>query len=151
MVTMRVMDSRNIPHGIEMDVEVTKDKERGFAIVKTFGPNGKKECTIMVNKSKKYDVKYVKILALDVIKLLLDKFISGEGWMNVLKKVNTAVTNKKSHHCKHCNKGFCNEKNLKIHVDKFHSIQIQSKCEECTHVLVPWKTIQKDNKKAKRS
>ena len=34
-VTMRVMDSRNIPHGTEMDVEVTKDKERGFAILKT--------------------------------------------------------------------------------------------------------------------
>ena len=68
------MDARKVPHGIEMDIELSKDKDRGLAVLKIYGPNSKKECTIMINKSKKHDVKYVKILSLEVIKPLLDSF-----------------------------------------------------------------------------
>ena len=39
----------------------------------------------MINKSKKHDVKFVEILAMEIIKPLLDQFENGEGWKNLLK------------------------------------------------------------------
>ena len=76
-LTFKVMDNRKTRNGSEVDVEITKNKERGIAVLKIFGP--KKESTIMINKSKRHDVKFVSILAVEIIKPLLDKFISGEG------------------------------------------------------------------------
>ena len=78
-LSFKVLDSRKIPHGLEYDVEVLKEKERGIAILKIFGPNTKKGCTLMVNKSKKHEVKFVEMLALDVIKKLIDMFSSDDG------------------------------------------------------------------------
>ena len=49
-INFRVMDVRKIPHGIEIDIELSKDKDKGFAVLKTFGPNARKECTILINK-----------------------------------------------------------------------------------------------------
>ena len=141
---MRVMDSRNIPHGVEIDVELNKDKDRGISVLKIFGPNARKECTIVTNKCKKHEVKFVKILALEVIQPLLDKFISGEGWTNLLKKVNLTVTNKKVHPCKNCNKGFCTEKNLETHIQKFHTkVSKNNKCEICEFETLDFETFQK--------
>ena len=76
----------------------------------------------MLNKSRKHDVKFVEILAFDVIKQLLDRFGTGDGWnslVNVLTK--KVVQTKKSHHCQFCNKGFCNENNVKVQIGKFHT------------------------------
>ena len=42
-IGVRVLDSRKIPHGTEMDVEAEKGGERGFGVVKIFGPNSKKK------------------------------------------------------------------------------------------------------------
>ena len=55
----------------------------------------------MINKSKKFDAKFVDILAFDVVKQLLDRFGTGGGWINLLKAVPKGpikdVQNKKSH------------------------------------------------------
>ena len=50
---------------MEYEVEISKDKERGVAILKIFGPSAKKGCTLMINKSKKFEVKFVEILTFD--------------------------------------------------------------------------------------
>ena len=41
----KVLDTRKGANGVEMDVEISKDKDRGVAVLKVFGPNSKKECT----------------------------------------------------------------------------------------------------------
>ena len=68
----------------------------------------------MINKSKKHEAIFVKMLAVEIIKALLDKFISGEGWINICKKNNVQTAM-----CASCNKGFANEKNLNVHMTKF--------------------------------
>ena len=129
-LTFKVNDNRKTRNGSEIDVEITKNKERGIAVLKIFGP--KKESTIMINKSKRYDVKYVRILAVEVIKPLLDKFISGEGWKDLFKKATPKV---QKHACKKCEKSFVSESNLKIHMKKYHTSVIfrstTAKLEKC--------------------
>ena len=115
-LTFKTMDNRKTKNGSEIDVEITKNKERGIAVLKIFGP--KKESTIMINKSKKHDVKFVSILAVEIIKPLLDKFISGEGWKDLFTK---STSNVQKHLCKKCDKSFVSVNNLKIHMKKYHT------------------------------
>ena len=72
---------------------------------------------LMINKSKKHELNFVKILAEDVIKPLLDNFISGKGWINLLKTnaIQSTQNLKKTnnHTCNVCKKVFCSEKTLK--------------------------------------
>ena len=49
-ITFKVLDCRKMNHGNEYDVELSKDKDRGVSVLKIFGPNAKKEHTIMINK-----------------------------------------------------------------------------------------------------
>ena len=51
-VTFKVLDDRKMPHGMEYEIESTKDKERGVSVLKIYGPNQKKGCTIMICKSR---------------------------------------------------------------------------------------------------
>ena len=127
------MDSRKIPHGIEIDVEISKENDRELAILKIFGPNTKKECTLLGNKSKKHDLKFVKIIAEEVIKPMLDNFISGKGWINLVKTSQNKTTQKThTNVCKVCNKVFCTEKNLTTHFEKYHLPKVvQFSCEIC--------------------
>ena len=89
----------------------------------------------MVNKSKKHEEKFVEILALDVIKKLIDMFSSEDGWINLFRSVpkvnNKDGLNKKTHFCHFCSNGFCNITNLKSHIEKFHQIVIGHSCEVC--------------------
>ena len=73
----------------------------------------------MISKSKKHDLKFVKILAIEIIKPLLDNFISGEGWVDLLVTLS-AKTAGKPFQCKLCRKGFVSEKTLNNHNEKFH-------------------------------
>ena len=114
-VTFKVLDSRKTTNGNEYDIEVCKDKERGVAVLKVFGPTKKKGATLMINKSKKYEVKFVEILAIDVVKQLLDRFDCGNGWLNTIQ----VIPNNEQHFC---NKGFATEKNVKTHIEKFHKV-----------------------------
>ena len=64
-------------------------------MLKFYGPNSKSgECTVMITKSKKHDVKFVKILAIGIIKKMLDKFMSGEGWNTIFTKTANLDINK---------------------------------------------------------
>ena len=76
-IDIRVLDAFDIPNGIERLVEVVKDKEKGNVAVKFYGPNKKKGCTVMVTKTKDHDVKFAFALAQEVVKSLLDNFISA--------------------------------------------------------------------------
>ena len=49
---LRNLDSRKGQNGAELDVEMLDKKDRGQAVLKIFGPNSRKECTLMINKSK---------------------------------------------------------------------------------------------------
>ena len=73
-VTFKVLDDRKMPHGMEYDVVSTKNKERGVSVLKIYGPNQKKGCTIMICKSREHEKKFVSILGNDIIKHLLDNF-----------------------------------------------------------------------------
>ena len=77
-------------HGYEYEVEISKEKDKGVAVLKLFGPNGKKEHTIMINKSKKHDVKFVEILAMEIMKPLLDKFENGCNGIQAIGRIESA-------------------------------------------------------------
>ena len=90
----------------------------------------------MTNKSKSYDTKFVDILTFDIVKQLLDRFGSGsgDGWIGLLKIVPKVVKKddqKKSHYCHFCYNGFCNVKNLKVHIEKYHKVMLNFNCEKC--------------------
>ena len=74
--------------------------------MKIFGPNNKKEWTLLINKSKKHEAIFVRILSKEIIKPLLDNFISGEGWNSLFLKNSATMTNK-PYICNLCNKGLC--------------------------------------------
>ena len=71
---IEILDRRNGQNGVEIDIEIIDKKDRGQAVLKVFGPNSRKECTLMINKSKKHEAKFIKILAVCIIKRLLDSF-----------------------------------------------------------------------------
>ena len=132
-VTFKVLDSLKVPHGVEHEVQICKDKEKGIAILKIFGPSTKKGCTLMTNKAKKQETKFVDILTFDIVKLLIDRYGHGDGWIELLK-VKPRVAKKddsKSHYCHFCNNGFCNIKNLRVHIEKYHQVSVNHRCERC--------------------
>ena len=133
-VNIRIIDSREIPNGIEREVEVVKDKEKGNAVVKFYGPNKKKGCTIIVNKTKNHDVKFALSLANEVVKPLLDSFISGESWKSLFKVPLSKTMQKalgKTRICDSCEKSFASDKTLAIHMNRYHGGVKHFKCEIC--------------------
>ena len=106
------MDSREIALGIEAG-------ERGNSTLKIFGPNlKKKEYTVVINKSKKSDGKFAKVLAEEIIAPLLDLFISGIRWGQILQ--NNGQIREKTYSCDKCQKKFVSDRNLIAHTLKFH-------------------------------
>ena len=135
----RVLDDRKKDNGSEMDIEITKNKERGVAVLKFYGPNSKTgECTLMISKSKRYNVKFVRILAVEVIKKMVDTFISGEGWNSIFKK--TTQNDRKQFNCNTCKKTFINEKNVSDHKEKYHT-KAKILCENCGYEATDQKTL----------
>ena len=133
-VSFKVLDLKKSQYGIDYEVEICKEKDRGIALMKIFGPNGKKGCTLTINKSKNYDEKFSQILALDVVKQLLDRFDAcGGGWINVVKAIPKAPREndgKKSQYCHFCGNGFASVRNLKVHIEKFHRVVTNSSGDE---------------------
>ena len=120
---------------IELEIIDTKFKDpdkpfekpkkiKGMAKIKIWAPNPKnpkkKEFTVMVEKHSEHDKKFVKILALKVVKPILDSFLTGEG---PVKLLNTTFDNTKIHdyNCDMCHMRFDKDKGLKIHKGKVHS------------------------------
>ena len=62
-------------NGVNYTIQIKK----GSAVLKTWEKNSKKEYKMVVSKPKGSDVSFVRIFG-DVIKVLLDRSISGEGW-----------------------------------------------------------------------
>ena len=83
-VEIKITESKKISHGIEKDVTMMKDAEKGKAKLKIYEQNSKKKhITMIVNKSKESDERFFDILNHEVIKTLVDSFISGEGWLKL--------------------------------------------------------------------
>ena len=66
-------------NGVNYTIQIKKGQEIGSAVLKTWEKNSKKEYKMVVSKPKGSDVSFVRIFG-DVIKVLLDRSISGEGW-----------------------------------------------------------------------
>ena len=109
----------------EVDIEIVKSNERGIATLKFYGPNAKKVRTILISKSKNHDAKYVSIAALEIVKPLLEKFLSGEGWNKVL--ANSSSTDARSIKCTTCEKIFNCEITLKRHQQNCHGKETRIK------------------------
>ena len=71
-------------------------------------------------------VKWVEILATDIVKQLFDRYASTDGWKNIFD-----VSQESKPTCQFCKISFCNERNLKTHVQKFHSQDLPLKCDIC--------------------
>ena len=125
-VSFRVLDVRKMQHGIEYDIKCIKNQVTGVSVLKLYGPNPKKGCTIMICKSREYESKFVSMLSVDVIKYLLDHYEETDEWKTLL-----TFSAFKKPVCKVCKKSFCNEKNLKTHIKKYHTEEKIIKCELC--------------------
>ena len=134
LLQFTILDSRKFTHGIETDVDITKDNSRGQAVLKIYGPNSKKECTVLVTKKQKHDAKYAKILATEIVKPLIDSFTSGIGWNKLVRKV-AAKPPVKPFTCKICGKGFLSGKTLNTHVEKTHKPK-EINCDLCDYVTI---------------
>ena len=118
-LSFRVLDSRKTKSCVEADIEILKLGDRGNATLKIYGPNGKNECTLMVTKCKKQDVLFVKILATEIVKPLVDSFVTGEGWKTKFLE-NTKNKSKDKFNCGKCDKTFNTVKALTKHVNSTH-------------------------------
>ena len=125
-VSFKVLDVRKMQHGVEYDIQCIKNQEKGVSVLKLYGPNPKKGCTVMICKSREHENKFVSILSKDVIKHLLDVFEATDGWKSFLK---FSVYKKPS--CTKCKKSFCNDKNLMTHIKKYHSETTALRCDLC--------------------
>ena len=111
---------KQVTGGMEYLIKVNNgDTEEGAAVLSVWGPNSKKECKIGIKKSKNSDAKFVEIMAVDIIKKLLDKHLSGRGWKS-LKSYNVIK-------CTKCEKTFCAERYLSTHIKKYHVDNINIK------------------------
>ena len=82
-VSFKVLDIREMQHGVEYDIHCSKNQEKGVSVLKIYGPNPKKGCTVMVCKSREHENKFVSILSQDVIKHLLDTFEETDEWKSL--------------------------------------------------------------------
>ena len=114
---------KQVTGGMEYLIKVKNcDTEEGASVLSVWGPNSKKECKIGVKKSKNADAKFVEIMAVDIIKKLLDKHLSGRGWKS-LKSYNVIK-------CTQCDKTFCAERYLSTHIKKYHDAK-EIPCQKC--------------------
>ena len=98
--------------GVTYTLKVEEGKETGSAVLKSWEKNSKKEYKLVVSKLKGSDIRFVKVFG-GVIKNLLDRSISGEGWSK-MKSQNTIG-------CDLCDKFFSSESYLKGHVTRIHT------------------------------
>ena len=71
------------------------------------------------------------MLAVEVIKQLLNRFENGEGWKRFVKTSVNAVEKSKVVLCSICKKSYATEKTLKTHMLKFHKGVKQLACQSC--------------------
>ena len=119
---------KNKPINIEIK---SKKGFSGKANLKIYDVNNRGGATMLITTPSGGDLSYAKILALDVIKYLLDNIISGsimDGHMAAFKvKSESKDVNNK---CSICDKVFTTQQRLKIHMSRFHAT-IGEKCDVC--------------------
>ena len=73
----KILDARLKGIELEVDLQIIENKNgietTGVGIIKLYGPNKRKENSITVTKSKRSDIKYVKIIAEKIIRPLIKK------------------------------------------------------------------------------
>ena len=72
----KVLDHKMHGGAKQVTIEISDKEGRGNAIVDFWGPNKKKECTILIKKLKEHEERFVKILAKTIIQPLLESFIT---------------------------------------------------------------------------
>ena len=110
-IEFKVLDTRKNGGGLDVEIELADKNSRGIAVLQLFGPNKKKENVVMVRKSKGSDAKYVTILANQIIKPLVRKYLLGDDSSITLDensdvKLSVSVRGKKVKliKCPHCEK-----------------------------------------------
>ena len=117
-IEYKVLDARIKGIELEVEIQVLENSRlgvdrKGVAIVKLYGPNKRKENTVTVTKSKESDIEFVIILALKIIKPLIDNILSVE-------EIQDKTEPKKSFSCTICDKSFVSESGMKGHITKIH-------------------------------
>ena len=143
-VKFRTLNSESLGAATELEVEVidndfteTDDPEekpqkvKGNAKVKIWCLNPKtpkkKDCTVMVDKHREHDRKFVRIIAQKVIKPTIDSLLKGEGTANLLKTPHEKTIGKaevivlEDHKCDMCQMKFAKEHGLQVHKGRMHS------------------------------
>ena len=125
----RVLDHKI--HGIatQVTIEISDKEGRGNAFVDFWGPNKKKECTILIKKSREHQERFVKIVAKSIIQPLLDCFISGRSYEVIFKGPKEKFS-ENNQQCDICEKSFSSKKYLKVHKTKIHTAT-KNKCDHC--------------------
>ena len=100
-----------------------------MAGLKIFGPNIRKECTVMINKVKKQDVKFAEMLAADVIKNLID----NEDIIHSKDKNDQDFNDKNLSICNACNKVFSFENDFKVYMESLHRVVSKFSCTKCSY------------------
>ena len=114
-VKYKVFDARSKGIETEVEIEVSENVKmgvdsRGVANVKLYGPNKKKENSVLVTKNKESDIKFVSIIAIKIIKPLIIRILSVEDANNPSK----------TEKCDICEKTFDTIRELKGHNTKIH-------------------------------
>ena len=100
----KVLDNQIKGSGLEKDIQIWEKSERGIGILKLYSPNKKtKEYTIMVNKHKESDIKFVTVLAEKVVKPLMDKYITEE---DIILEKKKSINEEKEFKCETCGNFF---------------------------------------------
>ena len=114
---LRVLDKRNIPYGVEIEVDAVKDSLSGVILLKIFNKSKKREATVTVSKSKQSQHQIVEKAAKEAILPTLTKMLQEMG-----TEVSSADSNEKkdSFSCKVCGKIFMTLRNMRIHASRTH-------------------------------
>ena len=115
-----VLDARE--KGIETEVEVKIEQDTkmgvdksGIAVLKLYGPNKRKENSILVTKSKDSDIVNVTILAEKIVRPLLARFLGLSRNEEFPQKIKEEIFS-----CDKCEKIFQTNRGLKGHKTKAH-------------------------------
>ena len=112
-----IKDYRIQKFGVEIDVEVKTKKQRGFSLIKIWGPSeAKKRCTLMVSKTKISEEKFATILSRKVIKPIIDYHIKGG---DIKEKIANVFQNTDKVTCERCRKPV-NKSYMKTHIQNQH-------------------------------
>ena len=113
----KILDARLKGIELEVDLQIIENKNgietTGVGIIKLYGPNKRKENSITVTKSKRSDIKYVKIIAEKIIRPLIKKSLA-------VQNVEEKTIKQESIICEFCDKSFRTVKGMKGHITRVH-------------------------------